>query len=58
MFAKKMSRKHQFNNDMEFMKEMMSKGSATESTEVAENGKCWYLPCHGSITETNLASSA
>ena len=53
-----MSRKHQFNNDMEFMKEMMSKGYATESTEVAENGKCWYLPCHGSITETNLASSA
>ena len=29
------------------MKEMMSKGYATESEAVAENGKCWYLPHHG-----------
>ena len=29
------------------MKELMSKGYATESTAVAKNGKCWYLPHHG-----------
>ena len=45
---RKMSRNHQFKNDyMNFMKELMSKGYATESTAAAENGKCWYLPHHG-----------
>ena len=45
---RKMPRNHQFRNDyMKFMKELMSKGYATESTVVAENGKCWYLPHHG-----------
>ena len=40
---RKMSRNHQFRNDyMKFMKELMSKGYATESTAVAEN-----LPHHG-----------
>ena len=32
---------------MNFMKELMSKGYATESTAAAENGKCWYLLHHG-----------
>ena len=45
---RKMSRNHQFKNDyMNFMKELMSKGYATESIAAAENGKCWYLPHHG-----------
>ena len=45
---RKMSRNHHFGNDyMNFMKELMSKGYATESTAVAENGKSWYLPHHG-----------
>ena len=45
---RKMLRNHQFRNDyMKFMKELMSKGYATESTAVAEYGKCWYLPHHG-----------
>ena len=36
-----MSRNHQFKNDyMNFMKELISKGCATESTAAAENGKC------------------
>ena len=43
-----MSRNHQFKNDyMNFMKELISKGCATESTAAAENGKCWYLTHHG-----------
>ena len=38
---RKMSRNHQFKNDyMNFMKELISKGCATESTAAAENGKC------------------
>ena len=45
---RKMSRNHQFKNDyMNFMKELISKGYATESTAAAKNGKCWYLPHHG-----------
>ena len=36
-----MSKNHQFKNDyMNFMKELMPKGYATESTATAENGKC------------------
>ena len=45
---RKMSRNHQFRNDCKrFMKELMSKGYATESTAATENGKCWYLSHHG-----------
>ena len=51
----KMSRNHQFKNDyMKFMKELMSKGYATESTAAAENGKCWYLPHHGVYNRNKL----
>ena len=32
---------------MKFMKELMSKGYATESTAAAENEKCWNFPHHG-----------
>ena len=43
-----MSSNHQFKNDyMKFMKELISKGYATESAGTAENKKCWYLPHHG-----------
>ena len=39
-----MSRNHHLKNDyMKFMKELMSKGCAAESTVTAENGKCWYM---------------
>ena len=44
---RKMSRNHKFPNDYRtLIKELISKGYATESTAAAENGKCWYLPHH------------
>ena len=54
-----MSRNHQFKNDhMKFVKELLRKEYAAESTAAAENGKLWYLPHQESITKTNLARSA
>ena len=48
MLQRKMLRNYQFKNDhMKFMKELMSKGYATESTAAAENEKCWNFPRHG-----------
>ena len=38
----------QFKNDyMKFMKELIWKEHAAESTAAAENGKWWYLPYQG-----------
>ena len=43
-----MSRNHQFKNDhMKFVKELLRKEYAAESTAAAENGKLWYLPHQG-----------